>query len=70
VWFSFHGGETLTIAGEDVPRVWQLAAKPGAVSLAGIVIAASRQPPSTRVPVLLTEPQGGVIREALALPAP
>jgi hypothetical protein len=72
--FSFHDGETLTIAGEDVPRVyenlWQLAARPGAVSLAGMVMAASRQPPAARVPVLLTEPQGAVIREALSMPAP
>lgn len=63
-------GETLTIAGADVDRVyenlWRLAPKPGALTLAGILVAESRGQTGLR-PVDLTEPQSAIIREAIAM---
>jgi hypothetical protein len=46
VWLTLHDGETLTIEAEDVERVsenlWRLAPKPGAVTVVGVLAAASR----------------------------
>jgi hypothetical protein len=69
---ALHDGETLTIAGHDVTRVyenlWRLAPKPGAVTLAGVLVAVKREPPGLRRPVDLTESQTAVILEAIAMP--
>lgn len=69
---TLHDGEALTIADFDVQRVyenlWRLAPRPGAVTLAGVLVAASREHPSLRRPVDLTEPQSVIIREAIAMP--
>lgn len=69
---ALHDGETLTIASSDVSRVyenlWRLAPKPGAVTLAGVLVAESRRNTLRGHPVDLTEAQSGVIREAMAMP--
>lgn len=69
---ALDDGETLTIAAGDVPRVyenlWRLAPKPGAVTLAGVLVAESRGMTSRVHPVDLTEAQSAVIREAVAMP--
>lgn len=71
---TLHDGERLTIADEDVPRVyenvWRLVPKPGAVTLAQALKAASRERPLTRHPVELTENQSAIIREAVEMPDP
>jgi hypothetical protein len=70
-----HDGETLTIASDDLERVsenlWRLAPKPGAVTLVGVLTAASRDRIGAlaKRPVELTEPQSAIIREAVAMPA-
>ena len=68
---TLHDGETLTIASGDVERVyenlWRLAPKPGAVTLAGILIATSRARTGLH-PDELTAPQSAIIREAVAMP--
>jgi hypothetical protein len=69
-----HDGETLTIASEDLERVsenlWRLAPKPGAVTLVGLLAAASRDRTAVLAnrPVELTEPQSAIIRHAIELP--
>ena len=64
-------GELLTIGAGDVARVyenlWRLAPKPGALTLAGLLVAESRGRTGLR-PVDLTAPQSAVIREAIAMP--
>jgi hypothetical protein len=71
-----HDGEVLTIASDDVERIcenlWRLAPKPGAVTLVGVLVAASRDQIGVLAsrPVELTEPQGAILREALAMPPP
>ena len=69
---TLNDGETLTIADFDVPRVyenlWRLAPKPGAVTLAGIFVALTREHPLLRRPVDLTEPQSAIMFEAVAMP--
>ena len=66
-----YDGETLTIASCDVDRVyenlWRLAPKLGALTLAGILVAQSRERPVMR-PMELTEVQSAIIREAVAMP--
>ena len=70
-----HGGETLTIASEDLRRVsenlWRLAPKPGAVTLVGVLTAASRDRTAILAnrPVELTESESAIIREAIAMTA-
>ena len=67
---TLHDGELLTIAASDVSRVyenlWRLAPTPGAVTLAGVLVAESRG--KTLRAVDLTEAQSAVIREAIAMP--
>lgn len=68
---TLHDGERLTIASGDVARVyenlWRLAPKPGAITLAGVLVAESRG--STRhYPLDLTEVQSAIILEAVAMP--
>ena len=67
---TLHDGETLTIASGDVDRVyenlWRLAPRPGAVTLAGVLVAESRG--KTLRVVDLTEAQSAIIREAIAMP--
>jgi hypothetical protein len=69
--FTLHDGEALTVASGDIDRVyenlWRLAPKPGAVMLAGVLAAQSRELRGLR-PVELTESQSAVIREAIAMP--
>lgn len=64
-------GETLTIDSGDVDRVydnlWRLAPRPGALTLAGILVAESRAYTGLH-PVDLTATQSAVIREAIAMP--
>jgi hypothetical protein len=65
---TLHDGETLTIADEAVwgvyENLWRLSDKPGAITVAGALIAASRQ----SLPALdLDGPQSAVIREAIAM---
>jgi hypothetical protein len=64
-------GETLTIASGDVDRVyenlWRLASKPGALTVATVLVAESRGQ-TRRYPLDLTETQSAVIREAIAMP--
>ena len=68
--FNLCDGETVTIPSMDVDCVcdnlWRLAPKPGAVMLAGVLVAQSRGGLGL-VPFELTEPQSAVIREALAM---
>ena len=68
---TLHGGETLTIAGQDVPRVcenlFRLGAEPDAVVVAAVVIAESRHP-SLHFRLELTASQSAVIRKAVAMP--
>jgi hypothetical protein len=68
---TLHGGETLTIAGQDVPRVcenlFRLGAEPDAVIVAAMVLAESRHP-SLHFPLELTGSQSAVIRKAAAMP--
>jgi hypothetical protein len=68
---TLHGGETLTIAGQDVPRVcenlFRLGAEPDAVIVAAMVLAESRHP-SLHFPLELTASQSAVIRKASAVP--
>lgn len=67
---TLHGGETLTIAGQDVPRVCEnllrLGADPNAVVVAAAVLAESRHP--SLLPLELTAAQSAVIRKAAAMP--
>ena len=67
---TLHDGETVTIAARDVSRVyenlWRLAPRPGAVTLAGVLVAESRG--KTLRTVDLTDAQSAVIREAIAMP--
>lgn len=69
---TLHDGERLTIASGDVDRVyenlWRLAPKPGAITLAGVLVAESRGRIERRYPLDLTEVQSAVIREAIAMP--
>jgi hypothetical protein len=71
VHFTLDDGETLTIDGGDVgplyDLLWQLAPKPGAVSAAAILHAASLQSEYTRPTYQLTAAQGTVVLEALSL---
>jgi hypothetical protein len=68
---TLHGGETLTIRGQDVPRLcenlFRLGAEPDAVVVAAVVIAESRHP-SLHFPLKLTASQSAVIRKAAAIP--
>jgi hypothetical protein len=68
---AFHDGEIVTIASGDVDRVyenlWRLAPRPGALTLAGLLVAESRGKTGL-YPVDLTEPQSALIREAIAMP--
>jgi hypothetical protein len=69
---TLHDGETLIIASGDVGRVyenlWRLAPRPGAVTLAGVLVAESRGQVRRRFPLDLTEEQSAVICEAIAMP--
>lgn len=66
---TLHDGETLVIAGQDVPRVcdnlWRFAPVPDAVALAAVVVAESLQP-SIHIPLRLTAPQSAALRKAVA----
>jgi hypothetical protein len=66
---ALDDGEMLTIAASDVSRVyenlWRLAPRPGAVTLAGVLVAESRG--KTLRPVDLTSVQSAIIREAIAM---
>ena len=68
---TLHGGETLTIPGQDVPRVcenlFRLGAEPDAVVVAAVVLAESSHP-SLYFPLELTASQSAVIRKAAAMP--
>jgi hypothetical protein len=68
---TLHGGETLTIAGQDVPRIcenlFRLGAEPDAVVVAAVVLAEFRHP-SLHFPLELTAFQSAVIRKASAGP--
>jgi hypothetical protein len=68
---TLHGGESLTIAGQDVPRVcenlFRLGAEPDAVVVAAVVLAESRHP-SLHFPLELTAYQSAVLRKAAAMP--
>ena len=68
---TLHGGETLTIAGHDVPRIcenlFRFGAEPDAVVVAAVVLAESRHP-SLHFPLELTASQSAVIRKASARP--
>ena len=68
---TLYDGERLTIASGDVDRVyenlWRLAPKPGALTLAGLLVSESRGP-TRQYPLDLTETQSAVIREAVAMP--
>jgi hypothetical protein len=68
---TLHDGETLTIAGQDVPRVcenlWRLASELDALAVVTVLIAESRNP-SIHIPLTLTAPQTAVIRKAVAKP--
>jgi hypothetical protein len=67
---TLHDGEAMTIAGGDVERVyenlWRLAPKPGALTLAGMLVAVSRERSGRWVD--LTESQSAIIRQAFAMP--
>lgn len=67
---ALHDGELLTIAARDVPRVyenlWRLAPRPGALTLAALLVAESRA--KTLRPIDVTEAQSAIIREAIAMP--
>lgn len=69
---TLHDGELLTIASGDVDRVyenlWRLAPRPGALTLAGVLVAESRGQTRRGFPLDLTEEQSAIIREAIALP--
>lgn len=69
--FTLDGDERVTIAEENVwplyDLLWQLAPKPGAVSLAAILHAASLQSEYTRPAYELTVAQGALLREAISL---
>ena len=71
---TLHDGETLTIEATDVERVyenlWRLAPKPGAVTVAGMLAATSRDRAAVLAgrPVELTAPQTEVLREAIEMP--
>ena len=68
---TLHDGETMTIAADDVSRVyenlWRLAPKPGAITLAGVLVAQSRARLGLR-PIDLTAEQSAIILEAVAMP--
>ena len=70
---TLHDGETLAITAEDVERVydnlWRLAPRPGAVTLAGMLMTAHREGTNLHRPVELTEAQSLVMQEAVAMPA-
>jgi len=74
VQLRLHDGETMTIEAADVERVsenlWRLAPKPGAVTVVGLLAAASRDRAAVLAgrPVELTGPQTAVLREAIELP--
>ena len=67
--FTFDDGETLIVPDDDVRRVydelWRLAPRPGAVSTAALVHAASRQSEFARRPIELTTTQSATLREAM-----
>jgi hypothetical protein len=69
--FTLDGGEILHIARDDLRHVcnllWGLAPKPGALAMAAMVHAASRQAGLLRCPFDLTLPQSHVLREAVDL---
>ena len=72
---ALSDGETLTIEADEVERIyenlWRLAPKPGAVALAGVLAATSRDSATAlgSRSVELTERETAVIREAMAIPA-
>lgn len=69
--FACADGEVLVIPDEQVSQIyellWQLAAKPGAVSVATAIRGMSRETARYGSPVDLTAPQSAVLREAVAL---
>jgi hypothetical protein len=69
--FTLYGGETLTVARENLQLLcsllWGLAPEPGAISTAALVQVASRHPALHRCPYDLTPAQSDMLREAVAL---
>jgi hypothetical protein len=69
---TLHDGEVVIIASGDVSRVyenlWRLAPKPGALTMAGVLVAESRGQLKRGYPLDLTEAQSEIMREAIAMP--
>jgi hypothetical protein len=68
--FTLADGKTLIVAEQDLKRIynllWELAAEPGAVSTAALVMDVSRQSAFARLPVTLTAPQSAALGKAVA----
>jgi hypothetical protein len=71
--FALHDGETLTLDEGDLKQVyelmWQLAPRPGAISVAALIRGASRAN-AVGVPIDLNASQSAAMREAMALLRP
>jgi hypothetical protein len=70
--FALDDGETLTVAEENVQRVydllWQLAPEPGAITTAAALhTAAAHRSEFSRPTVELTAAQSAILRRAVAL---
>jgi hypothetical protein len=69
--FTLDDGETLTVAEEDVQRVydllWQLAPQTGAITTAAALHTAAQQSEFTRPTVELTPTQSAMLRHAVGL---
>lgn len=69
--FTLDDGETLTVAEENVQRVydllWQLAPQPGAITTAAVLHAAAQQSEFSRLALELTATQSTMLRQAVAL---
>jgi hypothetical protein len=67
--FRLEDGETVTVTGGDIPRIyeqlWRLAPKPGAVSTAALVRAPSTQSEFAHTVIELSAEQSAALREAL-----
>ena len=69
--FTLNDGEKLVVPNDQVSQIyellWQLAPKPGAISVAALLRGMSREPARYGAPLDLTAAQSTVLREAVVL---
>jgi len=69
--FTLNDGQMLVVPNDQVSQIyellWQLAPKPGAISMAALLRSMSREPARYGAPLDLTAAQSTVLREAVVL---